>query len=142
MLMRGLKQGRCFLIRLDHSVDIVKQISDFLDKEKIEAAALWAIGALKGARIAYYDQTSHEYKTISIDEPMELVSFIGNATLLNGKPFLHAHVSLAFSDGKVVGGHLEAGLVFAAEVLLQELIGEPLIREHDSTTGLYLWGQQ
>jgi hypothetical protein len=24
---------------------------------------------------------------------------------------------------------------------VQELLGEPLVREHDSTTGLYLWGQ-
>jgi predicted DNA-binding protein with PD1-like motif len=62
LLVRGLKQGRCLLIRLDHGADIIKQISDILDKEKIEAAALWVIGALTEAEIAYYDQTSHEYK--------------------------------------------------------------------------------
>jgi predicted DNA-binding protein with PD1-like motif len=140
LLVRGLKQGRCLLVRLDHGADIIKQISDILDKEKIEAAALWVIGALTEAEIAYYDQASHEYKTISVNEPVELVSFTGNATLRDGKPFLHAHAALAFSDGKVVGGHLTAGRVFAAEVFLQELLGEPLIREHDSTTGLYLWG--
>jgi uncharacterized protein len=141
LLVRGLKQGRCLLVRLDHGADIIKQISDLLDKEKIESATFWAIGALTDAKIAYYDQASHEYKTVSINEPVELVSFSGNVTLRDGKPFLHAHAALAFSDGNVVGGHLTAGRVFAAEVFLQELLGEPLIREHDSTTGLYLWGQ-
>jgi predicted DNA-binding protein with PD1-like motif len=141
LLVRGLKHGRCFLIRLDRDADIIEQIYDILDKEKIETAAIWAIGALTDAKIAYYDQESHEYKTVAIDEPVELASLIGNASIRDGRPFLHAHASLALSDGRMMGGHLTSGRVFAAEVFLQELIGEPLIREHDSVTGLYLWGQ-
>lgn len=140
MIVRGLMQGRSLLVGLDHGEDIVRQISNLLDKEKIETAALWAIGALTKAEIAFYDQAAHEYKTISVNEPAELVSFIGNATIRDGKPFLHAHAALAFSNGNVVGGHLTYGRVFAAEVYLQELAGEPLVRQHDSTTGLYLWG--
>ncbi len=141
MLSRGFKQGRCILVRLDHGADIVKQISDLLDKEKIEAAAFYAIGALAGAKIAYYDQVSHEYRKISINEPVELVSCTGNASLRDGQPFLHAHATLAFSDGKAIGGHLTSGQVFAVEAFVQELLGKPLVRERDSTTGLYLWGQ-
>ncbi len=139
LLKRGFKQGRCLLVRLDHGADIVKQISDLLDKEKIDVAAFFAIGALTEAEIAYYDQVSHEYKAISIKESVELVSCTGNVSLRDGRPFLHAHAALAFSDGKVVGGHLTSGLVFAAEAFIQELLGEPLVRVHDSITGLYLW---
>ncbi len=139
MLKRGFEQGRCLLVRLDHGADIVKQVSDFLDKEKIEAAIFFAIGALIKAEIAYYDQSSHEYKAISVKEPVELVSCTGNVSLRDGYPFLHAHAALAFSDGKVIGGHLTSGSVFAAEAFIQELSGEPLVRTHDSTTGLYLW---
>lgn len=141
VLTRGFKQGRCLLVRLDHGADIVKQISDLLDKEKIEVATFCAIGALAEADIAYYDQVSHEYKKISINEPVELVSCTGNVSLRDGRPFLHAHAALTLSDGKVMGGHLTSGRVFAAEAFVQELLGEPLIREHDSATGLYLWGQ-
>ncbi len=139
LLKRGFKRGRCLLVRLDHGADIVKQVSDFLDKEKIEAAIFFAIGALIKAEIAYYDQASHEYKAISIKEPAELVSCIGNVSLRDGQPFLHVHAAMAFSDGRVVGGHLTSGLVFAAEVFIQELSGEALVRTHDSATGLYLW---
>jgi predicted DNA-binding protein with PD1-like motif len=81
----------------------------------------------------------HEYKAVSIKEPVELVSCTGNVSLRDGRPFLHAHAALAFSDGKVVGGHLNSGLIFAVEALIQELLGEPLARGYDSTTGLYLW---
>lgn len=139
LLKRGFKQGRCLLIRLDHGADIVKQVSDLLDKEKIDAAAFFAIGALAEAEIAYYDQTSQEYKAILIKEPVELVSCTGNVSLRDGRPFLHAHAALAFRDGKMVGGHLISGLVFAVEVFVQELLGEPLVKGCDSTTGLYLW---
>lgn len=139
LLKRGFKQGRCLLIRLDHSADIVKQVSDLLDEEKIDVAAFFAIGALTEAEIVYYDQASHEYKAIYVKEPVELVSCTGNVSLRDGRPFLHAHAALAFSDGKVIGGHLTSGLVFAAEAFIQELSGEPLVRMHDSTTGLYLW---
>ncbi len=127
------------MVRLDHGADIVKQVSDLLDEEKIDAAAFSAIGALTEAEIAYYDQTSHEYRAISIKEPVELVSCTGNVSIRDGRPYLHAHAALAFSDGKMVGGHLTSGRVFAAEAFVQELLGEPLVREHDSTTGLYLW---
>jgi predicted DNA-binding protein with PD1-like motif len=51
--MREFKQGRYLLVRLDHGADIVEQMSDLLDKEKIEAAAFCAIGALAEAEIAY-----------------------------------------------------------------------------------------
>jgi predicted DNA-binding protein with PD1-like motif len=141
LLTRGFKQGRCILVRLDHGADIVEQMSDLLDKEKIEAAAFYAIGALAEAEIAYYDQVSHEYRKISINEPVELVSCTGNVSIRDGRPFLHAHAALGFQDGKTIGGHLTSGRVFAAEAFVQELLGEPLVREHDSTTGLCLWGQ-
>jgi predicted DNA-binding protein with PD1-like motif len=141
VLTRGFKQGRCLLVRLDHGADIVKQISDLLNKEMIEVAAFCAIGALTEAEIAYYDQVSHEYRKISVNEPVELVSCTGNVSLRDDKPFLHAHAALAFSDGRVTGGHLTSGRVFAAEAFVQELLGDPLIREYDSATGLYLWGQ-
>lgn len=139
MLKRGFKQGRCLLVRLDYGADIVKQVSDLLDKENIDAATFFAIGALTEAEITYYDQASHGYKAIYVKEPVELVSCTGNISLRDGRPFLHAHAALSFSDGKVIGGHLTSGLVFAVEAFIQELSGEPLVRMHDSITGLYLW---
>jgi predicted DNA-binding protein with PD1-like motif len=30
-------------------------------------------------------------------------------------------------------------VIFAAELCLQELEGEPLVRQHDDVTGLFLW---
>ncbi len=141
MLSREFKQVRCLLARLDQGADIMEQISDLLEKEEIESAAFCAIGALMNADLAFYNQTSQEYRKIEINEPVELVSCMGNVSLRDGKPFAHAHAALGYADGKVIGGHLLGGKVFAAEAFFQELSGESLVRKHDPATGLYLWSE-
>ncbi len=142
MLAQELKLGRCLIARLDHGIDIVNQIADSAKKEKIGTGIFSAIGALVQAELAYYDQVSHEYHKISIDKPVELVSCSGNISIRDNQPFAHAHAALSDSEGRVWGGHLIGGKVFAAELCIQELLGEPLIREYDSITGLNLWDNQ
>lgn len=142
MKVRNFEQGRCFLARLDLDAEIISQIADLAKREEIATGAFSVIGALKQAELACYDQTAHEYRTITVKGPVELVSAWGNVSLRDGQPFVHAHAVLADSEGRTRGGHLMKGEVFAAELCLQELVGEPLIREHDPATGLYLWGDR
>jgi predicted DNA-binding protein with PD1-like motif len=139
MLVREIKQGRSLLARLDHDGDIMIQIIELAKKEGIQTCIFSAIGALTQAKIAIYDQKSHEYNEILLDEPMELLSFTGNISVRDGSPFVHAHVVLTGSDHQVRGGHLIQGKIFAAELYLVELLGKPLIRKRDLVTGLHLW---
>jgi uncharacterized protein len=140
LLTRILERGKSLLVRLDHGADLVSQISDIAVNEGINTGIFSIIGALTHARIAFYDQESHEYHELMLDEPVELVSCTGNVSTRDGKLFVHAHVVLAGSQGDCRGGHLIRGDIFAAEMCMQELSGSPLVRAHDSTTGLFLWG--
>lgn len=140
-LVQELRSGRCFLCSLDHDAEIVASITNLAERLGVEVGAVAAIGALKRAEIGYYDQENHEYRAIEIDRPMEIASLIGNLSIRDGKPFLHAHAVLADSEGNVRGGHLSSGTVFAAEVYLQELLGRPPERRHDPATDLYLWSE-
>jgi len=142
MKVRNFEQGRCFLARLDLDTEIISQIADLAKREGIKTGVFSVIGALKRAELAYYDQTAQEYRTIPVERPIELASCSGNISLRDGQPFVHAHAVLADSEGRIIGGHLMKGDVFAAELYLQELLGERLIREHDPATGLYLWGDR
>lgn len=142
MNVRDFEQGRCFLARLDLGAEIVSQISDLAKREGIETGTLSAIGALSRAELACYDQAAHVYQTIRVEGPVEMVSALGNISLRDGRPFVHAHAVLADGEGRTRGGHLMKGEVFAAEICLQELVGQPLIREHDPATGLHLWGER
>lgn len=102
-------------------------------------ATFLVIGAFKSTKIGSYDQEKHKYLEIVIDTPREIASCIGNISLKDGKPFVHAHVVLSDENGNTRAGHLFEGLVFAAEIHLQEFDGFKLERKHDEVTGLSLW---
>jgi predicted DNA-binding protein with PD1-like motif len=142
IMIREFKQGRIFFARLDHGADIISQITNLAEENRIETGALSAIGALSRAKLAYYDQLSHEYGIFSLDEQVELASCSGNISMRDGRPFVHAHAVLSDRAGRTWGGHLTCGTIFATELYLQELSGLPLKRVPDSITGLNLWGEE
>lgn len=139
LLVRELKRGRSLLVRLDHGADLADQIYKLAVDEGIHTGVFSALGALTQAEIAFYNQESHEYSVLRVEESTELVSCTGNVSLREGKLFVHAHIVLADPDGRTRGGHLLHGKIFAAELFLIELLGEPMVRENDQKTGLYLW---
>jgi predicted DNA-binding protein with PD1-like motif len=127
------------IVRLKHDADLVQSMTELAKSNGIEAGSFTAIGALKRARLGYYDQRNHEYREIRIDSPYEMASCVGNVSLKGGKPFVHAHVVLADEAGNTKAGHLLEGIVFAAEVHLRQLEGPRLERKYDEVTGLSLW---
>jgi predicted DNA-binding protein with PD1-like motif len=130
------------IIRLEHGADLVQSITELAKSKGVEAGSFTAIGALKRARLGYYDQKNHEYREMKIDTPHEMASCIGNVSLRDGEPFVHAHVVLADETGNTKAGHLFEGIVFAAEVHLHQLEGPRLERKHDEATGLSLWDME
>jgi uncharacterized protein len=137
---REFAGGRRVVARLRHSCDLLAEIATLADSHGIAMADLRAIGALQRARLSFYDQTTHRYEEFAVDEPVELVSLLGTVSRRDGETAVHAHVALAGHRGGCIGGHLAPGcVVFACELVMQELIGEPLERRHDEQTGLPLW---
>jgi predicted DNA-binding protein with PD1-like motif len=127
------------MVRLKHDADLVQSITELARSKGIEAGSFTAIGALKRARLAYYDQKNHEYREIKIDSPHEMASCTGNISLKDGRPFAHIHVVLADETANTKAGHLLEGIVFAAEVHLRQLEGPKLERTYDEITNLSLW---
>jgi predicted DNA-binding protein with PD1-like motif len=123
-----------------HGRDLLEEIAAVADSHGMQTAELRAIGALQAACLSFYDQTTHTYGEFALDTPVEIVSLLGNVSRRDGATMVHAHAALAGHDGACVGGHVAPGCsVFACELVLQELVGEPLVREFDEVTGLALW---
>ena len=132
--------GRAFVGRLATGSDLVEEIERHCLEQEITAAQVTVIGAMRRARYAYYEQTDHRYLELESATHHELVGFVGNVSLRDNRPFLHAHATFADADGATVGGHLLRGCeVFAAEVMIRELGDVSLVRMHDEETGLALW---
>ena len=134
------KAGRAFVGRLATGTDLVAEIERFCLERDVTAAQVTVIGAVRQARYAYYEQAEKRYLELGSDNHHEIVGFVGNVSLREDKPFLHAHATFADASGATVGGHLVRGCdVFAAEVMIREVGDVALIRLHDDETGLALW---
>ncbi|HEY8169585.1 MAG TPA: PPC domain-containing DNA-binding protein [Candidatus Limnocylindria bacterium] len=135
-----LQGGRGFAGRLETGSDLVEEIERFCAEHDVLAAQVVVIGAVRHARYAYYEQDDHRYLELESSAHHEIVGFVGNISLRDDRPFLHAHATFADATGAAVGGHLLRGTeVFAAEVMIREITGVTLVRTPDEATGLALW---
>jgi predicted DNA-binding protein with PD1-like motif len=134
------RAGRAFVGRLATGSDLVEELERFCAERDIRAAWVSVVGAVSHAAYRYFDQEAKQYRDLASDTHHEIVSFIGNISMLDDKPFLHAHGSFADADGQAVGGHLSRGCtVFVAEVTIREMTDVDLVRTPDELTGLNLW---
>ncbi len=132
-------KGR-YLGRFPRGGDILEALTNLCRREDVRLGRVEAIGAVERARIGYYDQQAQEYQFMEIDRPLEITSLVGNVSLRDGEPFVHAHITLADRDGRVYGGHLAPGTIaFACEFMVEALDGRSLERSFDDETGLFLW---
>jgi len=134
------KLGRVIFARLLENEDLLEAISNTAKKTRITAGFFILIGTLKEAKLGFYRQG--KYEPIQIDEPVEIVSCIGNISLKEEKDLVvHAHVSVSDEKGQVFGGHVLPGCIVAAtaELMLVEAADAKLQREFDEKTNLYLW---
>ena len=141
MIGYEFEQGPVHLVRLATGDDVLEGITEYATRNGIRAASVTFLGAVSRAALRYYDQEDKAYRDFEIDEHLEVVAGVGNVSILDGAPFVHIHCALADSAGRAFGGHVNVGTtVFALEVAITELIGDPPVREPDDCTGLTLWG--
>ena len=142
MFLKQFERGRTFVAKLDHQADLLEELNKICQHEYIKAGYIQVVGAISSLKYGFFDQDEKEYtyNTYAYDESMEIVSCSGNVSVKDGKPFCHMHIVASDKKGKCVGGHLVAGTsIYAAEVVIQEILGEDLVRELDETTKLTLW---
>jgi predicted DNA-binding protein with PD1-like motif len=113
-------------------------LSSFARDHQLHASHFTAIGAFSSAVVGYFEWEKKDYQKIAIDEQVEVLSLIGDVSLGNGEPKIHAHVVLGKSDGTAHGGHLLSGNVRPTlEVVLTESPAY-LRRRYDPESGLAL----
>ena len=141
MISYVMEPGPIHLVRLDTGADLLEGITSYATANEIPSAWLTYLGAVSRASLRYFDQDERVYRDFELDQHLEVLSGVGNVSLLDGVPFVHTHAAFADSTGMAFGGHLNLGtLVWAIEIRIQELGGEPLRREPDDCTLLSLWG--
>jgi predicted DNA-binding protein with PD1-like motif len=140
MQTKRLNEGgtRIYAVIFEAGEDPVAGLTRFAAQEKLDASGFTAIGAFSEATLGYFDWERKDYERIPVDEQVEVLSFIGDIALEDGKPKVHVHAVLGRRDGSTRGGHLLAARVRPTlEVIVTESPGY-LKREHDRASGLAL----
>ena len=139
-IIREVKAVKMFMGKLAHGVDLLEEITKICVDQDICLGSVEALGAVKKARLGYYNQQEQEYCFFDLNQALEITNLTGNISIKDGAPVVHAHVTLSDKEGHAYGGHLAKGtIVFACEVAIQVLDGPEFERGFDQETGLPLW---
>ena len=68
-------------MRAEHDSEIIYFITELARKNMIMTASFTAIGALKNAKLGFYDQEKHKYSELVLSSPQEIASCTGNVSL-------------------------------------------------------------
>lgn len=131
-------KGRTFMLVLDEGEEFKTRLEEFARSRDLSAAHFSAIGALSGARLAFYDPETKDYDDIPVNEQVEVLNLTGNIARHEGEPLVHAHMTVGKRDGSTLGGHVhEAHVRPTLEIIITETPGE-LRRQMDEATQLTL----
>jgi uncharacterized protein len=129
---------RTFALILQTGDEIVATLTSFAREHRLRSSHFNAVGACSDATVAYFDWATKRYQEIPISEQTEVLSMVGDVTLEDEQPKIHAHVVLGKADATAHGGHLIAAHVRPTlEIVLTE-VPRHLRRRFDPASGLAL----
>jgi hypothetical protein len=130
--------GSSYIIRLDAGERVIETLRSLCERDGIGSGFFSGLGAVNEAELGHFDPATGDYFWTKLSGSYEIVSLYGNITVVDGKPFIHAHASLGDETFAVRGGHLrEAVVSMTCEITLTRF-KDDIGRKRDEATGLFL----
>ncbi len=130
--------GTRYVVRIDKGEEIVESLKAFLAQSGVLSGWVSGIGAVDGAEVARFVAETKQYITIKLEGEHEITALNGNIAVLDGKAFLHLHISLTDAAFRGVGGHLLSAVVSGTCEVVVEVFEGYLRREFNEKEGLNL----
>ena len=113
-------------------------LNEFAEKYRVTSAHFTAIGALRGATLAWFSPGQKMYKRIPVEGQLEVASMIGDIALFNGKPVVHTHMVVGLPDGTARAGHVLEAHVWPTLEVMVTVEPNAMRKRLDPETGLSL----
>lgn len=133
------KDGNVIALMPEIGEDVLTVLYELCEKENIGYASVSGIGAVSRATVGFYSLGERQYFSKTYDEPMEMVSLLGNITRKDGKPYIHLHASFSDEDCNVVGGHLNEAVIGVTAEIFVTLIDGNMDRRVNPVTGMNIF---
>lgn len=137
--MKSRKVAGGYLVRLERGEEAIETLASFAADRKIPSGVLMGIGAVNNLELGYFDTRAGKYRRRRIRKTVEVVNLTGNISYLDKKPFIHAHITVADSDQKLMGGHFFKGIVAVTLEIYIQVFKKKLNRIHDPQIGFNFW---
>jgi predicted DNA-binding protein with PD1-like motif len=130
--------GATYAVVFDTGDEVISGLTTFAKEHSLDAGDFTALGAFSSALLGFFEVDQKAYRKIPIEEQVEVLTLVGNITLDDGEPKIHAHVVLGCADGTTRGGHLLEGHARPTLELILSESPEQLRRRYDAASGLAL----
>ena len=135
--MKAQRTGYGWVVRLDAGEEIVGSLAAWAAAHGVEGGALSGIGSVVGAELGFFNRERRTYERRTFAGEHEILSLLGNFSLLEGKPFPHCHVTLSGPDFVAHGGHLFRGEVSVACEVHVVVSATAIVRESRPELGFH-----
>ena len=137
--MEWRAMGDGFCVRVIKDEEVIETLTAFMAEHGIGAGSILGIGAVKDVQLGYYELETKTYHRQDFEGDYELVNLSGNVSRVDGKPFVHAHITMGARDFSCYSGHLfRAVIAVTGEFIIRPMQGA-IDRAFDEACGLNLW---
>ena len=146
-LSRYGRTGRVLVLRLKTGNDLLQTLNKIIEEKGFKAAVILSgVGLLSSARLRNCKSLPENFPITDRNRsyqiftyPLEILSISGNISIAEGKPLLHAHLTLSYVEDEVIhviGGHMVEGCIVHgfAEIILLELTDIEMVKTFDEET--------
>ncbi len=115
------EKEKTWALVFDSGDEVAAGLKAFAREHLLSASHFTGIGAFSDVLLGFFSLEKRQYKKIPIRTQVEVLSLVGDITLDDEEPQVHAHVVVGKADGTAHGGHLlQAHVRPTLEVILTE----------------------
>lgn len=135
--MYAYKQiGNKYIININTQNEIVEALTAFCEEKQIKSGFITGIGAIDEVTLRFFNPSTKKYVDKTFHEQMEISNLTGNISTLDGKEYLHLHITVGKSDYTALAGHLLSARLNGAGEFVVEDYGERIERSFNPNLGL------
>ncbi|MCI2110712.1 MAG: DNA-binding protein [Acidaminococcaceae bacterium] len=138
--MEYKKFGDDYIIRMNRGEELLTDLQEVCEKEKITLGSVQGIGALGEITIGVFDRKQFKYFTETYKGDFEIASCMGDISTKEGKNYLHIHIVIGnVHEGRIYAGHLSKGIISLTGEFIIHKINGIVEREYSEEVGLNLY---
>lgn len=136
--MLSKRIGNTLVVRVDRGEELIEGIKTAVKREKIRLGIVSGIGAASSTTLGVYNVEEKKYYQNVFQGIHEITHLSGNVSEMNGKTYLHLHITIADEKGHAYGGHLNEAVIGATSEIFIQILDDAVDRYKDEETGLNL----